>query len=282
MTSKFDTLLAEMMPATMYDDLGTMTSKVTKKIADLPGKSQHWGPLQKLSPEIQSQMVQSIIKHVFPDNDENTYSLTIDNSEQLKVAISDAVKEVSVKNPEFKASAKWAAKFLADRMSNKDLLGNVKYTTMSDDESIKKDVAQKEVKQALKKALEEAPAQEPTSSDEETEETYSEDDKQIDTFYIKSADLSSDDSDLQKAFSKLPDEKELTWDDVLKLIGMTKGLALIDAGGLSEITKEKETSEDEEVKALDFDDEDSPDLSKFDRIIDPYFNTTKGSWSIED
>jgi len=286
MTSKFDTLLAEMMPATMYDDLGTATSKITKKIAELPGKSQHWGPLQKLSPETQSQIVQSIIKHIFADNDENTYSLAIDDSDQLKVAIQDAIKEVSAKNPEFKATSKWAAKFLADRMSNKDLLGNVKYTTMSGEDAIRKDVTQKEIKQALRKALEEAPAQEPAADPASTEEEPTEDapqeDKAVDTFYIKTADLPSDDPELQKAYSRLPDEKELTWDEVLKMIGMTKGLALLDGGGLSEITKEKETSEDEEVQALDFDDEDTADLSKFDRIIDPYFNTTKGSWSLED
>ena len=63
---------------------------------------------------------------------------------------------------------------------------------------------------------------------------------------------------------------------------MTKGLALLDAGGLSEIEKEKETSEEEEVKALEFDDEDDTDLSNFDKFIDPYFRTTKGSYELPD
>lgn len=287
MTKNFDTLLesmlAEMMPATMMDDMGTMTSKVTKKVEELPGKSQHWGPLQKLSPEVQAEMVKAIIKHVFPDNDENTYSMAIDNPKQMKEAIKDAIKEVAAQNPEFKAGSKWAAQFLADRLANKDLLGNVKYTTMSGEESIDKQMTQKEVKQALKKALQETPVEEtPTAEEPAAEEEAVEVEKEVETVYQKAADLNSDDAELQKAFKKLPDDKEMSWEDVLKTVGMTKGMALLDAGGLSEIEKEREVGEEEDVKALDFDDEDTPDLSKFDRLIDPYFRTTKGSYELPD
>jgi hypothetical protein len=289
MTKNFDTLLesmlAEMMPATMMDDMGTMTSKVTKKLEELPGKSQHWGPLQKLSPETRGEIVKTIIKNVFADNDENTYSTTIDNPEQLKDAVKTAIKTVAEQNPEFKASGKWAVQFLADRLANKELLGNVKYTTMSGDDILQKDATQKEIKQALRKALEQAPAKEETAvaqEPEQTEETDAETEKEVETVYVKAADLNSDDSDLQKAFKKLPDDKEMSWEEVLKSIGMTKGMALIDAGGLSEIEKEKEVGEEEDVQALEFDDEDTADLSNFDKLIDPYFSTTKGSYSYED
>jgi hypothetical protein len=289
MTKNFDTLLesmlAEMMPATMMDDMGTMTSKVTKKIEELPGKSQHWGPLQKLSPETRGEIVKAIIKNVFADNDENTYSTTIDNPEQLKDAVKTAIKTVAEQNPEFKASGKWAVQFLADRLANKELLGNVKYTTMSGDDILQKDATQKEIKQALRKALEQAPAKEEAAVAEEPEQPEKADaevEKEVETVYVKAADLNSDDSDLQKAFKKLPDDKEMSWEEVLKSIGMTKGMALIDAGGLSEIEKEKEVGEEEDVQALEFDDEDTPDLSNFDKLIDPYFSTTKGSYSYED
>jgi hypothetical protein len=289
MTKNFDTLLesmlAEMMPATMMDDMGTMTSKVTKKLEELPGKSQHWGPLQKLSPETRGEIVKAIIKNVFADNDENTYSTTIDNPEQLKDAVKSAIKTVAEQNPEFKASGKWAVQFLADRLSNKELLGNVKYTTMSGDDILQKDATQKEIKQALRKALEQAPAKEEVIAAEEpenTEEADAEAEKEVETVYVKAADLNSDDSDLQKAFKKLLDDKEMSWEEVLKSVGMTKGMALIDAGGLLEIEKEKEVSDEEDVKALEFDDEDTADLSNFDKIIDPYFSTTKGSYSYED
>ena len=262
MTKNFDTLLesmlSEMMPASMYDDMGTATSKISKKIEELPGQSQHWGPLQKLSPEIRQQIVKAIIQNVFPDNDENTYSIAIDTPQQLKAAIADAVKEVALENPEFKASSKWAAKFLADRLSNKDLLGNVKYTTMSGEETIKKDVTQKEVKQALNKALEEAPAQ-PTAAEETTEAPVDTQEKaKTETVYTKAADLNSDDADLQKAFNKLPDDKDMSWEDVLKTVGMTKGVALLDAGGLAETEKEieKEQEYGSELEAPEFDEND--------------------------
>ena len=159
MTKKFnklvESILNEMMPATMMDDMGTMTGKISKKLEDLPGKSQHWSSLQKLSPEDRSKVVQAIIKKVFADNDENTYSTTIDNPDQLKEAIKDAIKSVSEEIPEFKAGGKWAIQFLADRLTNKELLGNVKYTTMSGEDVVDKEMTQKEVKQALRKALEE-------------------------------------------------------------------------------------------------------------------------------
>jgi hypothetical protein len=283
MTKNFDTLLeqmlSEMMPASMYDDMGTATSKISKKIEELPGKSQHWGPLQNLAPEVREQIVKAIIQNVFPDNDENTYSIAIDNSQQLKSAIIDAVKEVAAVNPEFKATAKWAAKFLADRLSNKDLLGNVKYTTMSGEETIKKNVTQKEVKQALNKALEEAPAEEPAeTSSEEEETTEKPKDSNVETVYMKAADLSSDDPDLRKAFSKLPEDVEMSYQDVLKTIKTPKpgeALALfdklLDSGGLTETEKEVEPDEDEEVKDLDLDDEDEVETrgyeSDFERAI---------------
>jgi hypothetical protein len=130
----------------------------------------------------------------------------------------------------------------------------------------------------LKKALEEAPADQPAATKEEAPS----EEKEVDMVYMKAADLDSDDSDLQKAFNKLPDDKEMSWEEVLKTVGMTKGMALLDVGGLTETEKEKETSEEEEVAALDLDDEDDADLSNFDRFIDPYFRTTKGSYELPD
>lgn len=159
MTQKFDKLvesiLNEMMPATSEYDPSSMGSTVSQKVSELPGKSQHWAALQKLSPEDRSKVVQAIIKKVFADNDENTYSLSIDNPSDLKEAIKDAIKSVSEEIPEFKIGGKWAIQFLADRLANKELLGNVKYTTMGGEEVADKEMTQKEVKQALRKALEE-------------------------------------------------------------------------------------------------------------------------------
>ena len=160
MTKKFDILvesiLNEMMPATSEYDPSSMGATVARKISELPGKSQHWAALQKLSEEDRAKVVQSIIETVFADNDEHTYSISIDDSDQLKEAIKDAIKSVSKEISEFKiGDGKWAIQFLADRLANKELLGKVKYTTSGGEDVVDKKMTQKEVKQALRKALEE-------------------------------------------------------------------------------------------------------------------------------
>lgn len=293
MTSQFDklfeSLITELAPAEMFGDFGSMSSRVSKKVQDLSGKSQHWAPLQKLSPESRDYIIQTIIKNVFTERG-NRYTPMADDPEQLKNLVKSAIIKVAKTNPEFKASGKWAVQFLADRLSNKELLGDVKYTTEGGDE-IKKDVTQKEVKAALDKALsdtkgqsvwkkshqDEAPV-EPKAVEEEPEEKQ--DKKEIETVYIKAADLESDDDDLQKAFAKLPSDQEMSWDQVIKKVGTSKAIALLDAGGLSEEEREKEAGEDEFVPALDADDNEGPDLSNFDRVsrmIDPSYSDTRGS-----
>lgn len=297
MTKEFDALLesmlAEMMPASMMDDFGPgeMTKAVATKLHDLPGKSQHWGPLQKLSPEDRQKIIRAIINNVFTERD-NTYTPMADDKNQLKELIKSAIVQTAKDHPVFKEGGKWAVQFLADRLSNEELLGKVKYTTETGKE-LKQDVTQKEFKAALNKALEDAPATPSTwkkSSDVEKapKEKASKEEApaEVDMVYAKAADLNSDDPDLQKAFSKLPDNKEMSWKEVLKTIGTNKALtlaqALMDAGGLTETAKEREVGEEEEVPALDADDEDGPELSNFDKLINPYFSTTKGSYRWDD
>ena len=192
MTQKFDKLvesiLNEMMPATSEYDPSSMGSTVSQKVSELPGKSQHWAALQKLSPEDRSKVVQAIIKKVFADNDENTYSLSIDNPSDLKEAIKDAIKSVSEEIPEFKIGGKWAIQFLADRLANKELLGNVKYTTMGGEEVADKEMTQKEVKQALRKALEEPLVDGNGEEDEEDLEVEAEEEVEKKASYNPRAD----------------------------------------------------------------------------------------------
>lgn len=296
MTKNFDALLEsmlqEMMPASMEDGFGPgeMTSAVSKKIEDLPGKSQHWGPLQKLSAEDRQKIIRVIINNVFTEKG-NTYTPMADDRNQLKELIKSAIVKATKDHPEFKAGGKWAVQFLADRLANEELLGKVKYTTEGGEE-IKKDVTQKELTAALNKALgdtkgqsvwkknakvEETPAVE---EEPEVEEAPAEEPEQgeVETVYVKAADLSSDDPELQKAFSKLPDNTDLSWDQVIKKVGTSKALALLDAGGLSEEQKEREVGEEEDVPALDPNDEDDVDLSNFDRLINPYYSDTRGSF----
>jgi len=297
MTKNFDTLLegllSEMMPYTSDFGSGIDLGKaVSAKVPET--KSQHWGPLQKLNPEAREKIITAIISKVFPDNEQNTHSDIIDNPEQLKGAINDAIVEVSRENPEFKAQSKWAAKFLSDRLANKELFGKGKYTTASGGEAKKEAVTQKEFKAALNKALQpsqaqEEPTQEPEVSQEEGEVEESpetqerEQETGVDLVYRKAADLNSDDADLQKAFAKLPDA-DLSWEKVLKLIGLSKATALMDAGALLETEQETQPAGEEEYgsehKELDFDDEDDSIPGKFSfgralKELDPYSSTTR-------
>ena len=272
MTKNFDTLLEQMLSEMMPADIGEIgfggaAERVKAGVPEGEPKG-HWAPLQKLSQEDRAKVIDEILKEVFSEK-ENTYAPTVDDQEQLKDAIKTAIQTVSGKTA-LKAGGNWAAKFLSDRLFTL-LKDKVKYTTVAG-EDLEKDMTQKEFKQALKKALEE-----PTPEETATEEQPSEEKKEteVEMVYTKAADLDSDDADLQKAFNKLPADKEMSWEEVLKTVGMTKGLALVDAGGLTETEKEKETSEEEEVKELELDDEDDADLSNFDKFIDPYFSTTR-------
>jgi hypothetical protein len=158
MTKSFDlfieNLLTELVPASLEDTMGSTAEKVVKKVSELPGKSQHWQYLQNLDSEIREKIVKEIIKNVFSDNEDNTYSSTIDNVSDLKDSIKAAIETVAKENPEFKATSKTVVGFLADRLANKELLGNVKFTTQDGEEStLNKKVTQKEVRAALNKAL---------------------------------------------------------------------------------------------------------------------------------
>lgn len=293
MTKNFDALLEsmlqEMMPASMEGGFGPeeMTSAVSKKVGELTGKSQHWSPLQKLDATKRDEIIRAIINNVFTEKG-NTYTPMADDRNQLKELIKSAIVKTTKDFPEFKAGGKWAVQFLADRLANEELLGKVKYTTEGGDE-IKKDVTQKEITAALNKALGDTKGQSVWKKSSKVEEPVEEAPEKVEepaeeageaetiTVYVKAADLNSDDADLQKAFDKLPDG-DLTWDQVIKKVGTSKALALLDAGGLSEEQKEREVGEEEDVPALDPNDEDDVDLSNFDRLINPYYSDTRGSF----
>jgi hypothetical protein len=285
MTKQFDALLEQMLNEMMPADIGEIggfsgaASHITGNVPEGEPKG-HWSPLQKLSNEDRNKVLQEIFKQVFSEK-ENTYAPTVDNPEDLHGAIQSAIQTVSGTTG-LKASGKWAAKFLADRLMT--LLKNkVKYTTSGGEESLQKEMTQKEFKQALSKALEEAPPtppQTPAEPAEPSEEApLDETPKDVETVYTKAADLNSDDSDLEKAFNKLPDNKEMSWKEVLKTIGMTKGMALLDAGGLIETEVEKQESEDEEVKDLEFDDENEDETRGYESDFDRAMKNIGGTYT---
>ena len=300
MTKQFDTLLEQMhseliseAPIAMDSPETTkeVVNKIVNNIISAEGKGHWYNALNskelkdlKENPEKvkekATELVWNVVKIILPERD-NTYNPDITRADLKKGDIlKDAIKNV------FKMSETYSA-FLRDRFSNDALLGLVKdvvetgVRSSKDGEGVQlvpvapEITTQKEFKQALKQALEEAPKeQEPSKTEDEKKET----DSNVEKVYTKAADLVSDDADLQRAFKKLPDDKEMSWEEVVKTIKMSPALALLDAGGLVETEKEIEAGEEEygsKHKELDIDDEDSADLSNFDKFIDPYFSTTR-------
>lgn len=255
MTKNFDTLLEsllnEMMPADISGFDGGAGGARKHILSNVPAGEPkgHWAPLQKLSPEDREKVLDAILQKVFTEKG-NTLSPNTDNANELKSAIASAVKQVSGETA-LKASGNYAAKFLSDRIMTL-LKSTVKYTTGGGEE-LNKDMTQKE----FKKALDQAITKQSVEKAPEAEEAAEESDSEAEMVYTKAADLSSDDSDLKKAFNKLPDNKEMSWKEVLKTVGMSNADALIKAGGLIETEKEEGESEGQEVPELEFgDDED--------------------------
>lgn len=259
MVTEFDKIIKQYLneleiinEAPITGDISDIAPKIISKAKESP-MSGHWKLLKKQ--ENMEQVVMDILKHVLPDNN-NTYNPDIDNAQELKAAIKDAIEEVTSKKG-------WAAKFLADRLANKELIGSVTYDVANQAMSSQKPVTQKEVKQALNKALEQKPA-----AEVETEASY-----------YRAADLDSDDATLTKAFNKIPSEGNMKWSEIVAKVGEEAATALKKAGALIEVVGAEEEDEEKEVPALEFDDEDDIDVtSNFDRIIDPYFSTTKDDY----
>jgi hypothetical protein len=218
MTKKFDALLSEMlaeMAATANYNPSSMADKVSQKVSELEGTSQHWKYLQQLTPDVRKDIVSKIIKNVFTDNDDNTYSLSVDNTSELRSAIVSAIKQVAETNSEFKATSGTLIKFLADRLSHKQLLGDVKYTTAhGEDIVLDKDVTQQEVKNALKAALspktelegQKEPTKTPSVKKEHPEENKKPEYNPARDYYLKSYDEIPSGKlkgDLQVAYDRL-------------------------------------------------------------------------------
>ena len=117
----------------------------------------------------------------------------------------------------------------------------------------------------------------PTAAEQSPESNEQDQDIEEVTVYHKSADFQSDDAELEKAWRKLPANKDLDWTQVCKIVGASVGMKLIDAGALNEEIKKKEVGEgdysegDTGEVTQGISDEDLSDLSNIaDRGADSY------------
>lgn len=313
MISKFDSLyeslLTELMPMS-FEDYGAVQSiidTITDNIMASKGNSGHWSKaftspkLKKVPDErlkdLVKGMVTDVVHELFPEKNEkgieHTYApdLTKNN---FKRSINNAIKN------SFNTNATYTG-FLTDRFANKELLGKAKEVMevvvstgieAASEPSAKGGIkltevpkpakTQKDINKNLRTYLaskgqdsksvwskdkgEPKPSAAPQAPASETE-------PEAEVVYMKAADLDSMDSNLQAAFKKIPSDKELSYEQLVKIVkvtidGKVKGRSLVDglisAGGLTERVKEKEVGEDEEIKDLELDnDESTPDINRY-------------------
>lgn len=307
MTSKFDTiyesLLSEMMPMS-FDDYGAVEGVIDTIVSNIMaarGNQGHWSkaftskklkgvPDEQLESVMRS-MVTDVVHKLFPEN-KNTYGPDL-TKENFKEKIQNAIKSSFDVNSTY-------SKFLSDRFANKELLGKAKEVMevvatagieaagepaakggIKLTEVPKEEKTQTGINKALRKYLaakgqtgksvwsktKEEPSAAPASQVPELEK-----ESEAEVVYMKAADLDSMDTNLQAAFKKIPSDKELSYEQIVRLVkttidGKVKGRSLVDgliaAGGLTEKVKEKEVGEEEEVKDLEIDNEDSPDVDRY-------------------
>lgn len=319
MTSKFDniyeSILNEMMPMS-FDDYGAVKGvieTIVSNIMSARGNSGHWSkaftskklkgaPDEALADMVKG-MVTDVVHELFPEKNEKgieyTYGpdLTKDN---FKRKIGNAIKN------SFNTNATYTG-FLADRFANKDLLGKAKEVLevvaaagieaasepsskggIKLTEVPKEAKTQKEINKNLRnylaskgqgnksvwsKTKEEPQAPVETSSPKEETEAVKE------TVYFKLPGFDSDDSKVQAAYDKLPDNKDMSWAEVVKIVQTSNAIKILEGGGLKEESREREPGEEEEIKDLELGDDDiAPDLNKYLRDVDQGFSgfTRKG------
>jgi len=242
MTKNFDTLIESVIsrlneaPIAM-ENPEEVVSRTVKTAAEAP-MSGHWKALKKQGDEAQmASFVKKVLDIVLPEKN-HTYNPHINTAAELKDEILRAVETVSKKSG-------WAQKFLADRLANKSLIGSVTYELAAGAMENEAPVTQKQFNAVLKKKVEEIASPEGKKARIEKNVAPKQKESAEETVFSKAADLNSDDADLQKAFAKLPD-RDLSWQEVLKMIGNAKAQELLSKGGLIETTKETETEEEPE------------------------------------
>jgi ribosome-binding protein aMBF1 (putative translation factor) len=151
MTKNFDTLLESVLGSLNEAPIAHENPEeiVTKAVqtAKASGKG-HWTPVAKMRDEAaMADFIRKVVHRVLPEKN-NTYNPDINTKEELK---SETLKAIET---EMKKSG-WAQKFLADRLTNKELLGSVTYELAAGAINNEAPVTQKEINAALKKKEEE-------------------------------------------------------------------------------------------------------------------------------
>lgn len=169
MTKKFDELLESLLleapPAYIEGNFDSVKQDILSKIP--PGVSKgHLRPLQLLSELDRARAVEAMLKNGFTETPDKKFLVAqAENPEELHNVIQNAVKQACLTTP-LKATAKYASKFIADRMMTifkskvvyKDENGNViekPNTQKQDRKNINAYLTKLDIRQALDTAIDE-------------------------------------------------------------------------------------------------------------------------------
>lgn len=226
MTNSFDSLyeslLTELTPIDIVPGYSGTGEETT---AEFPEKS---AGKYALTPEQTKEVAEKVIAKLreLGNHSDKTFK---DFQEE---DIAPIIKEVAGINL---SNAKFAARVVHNALKVAGIITDERDGT----KLVKAKPTPSDIENTVVAANEEGEAQE-TSSDEHTS---TEDE---DLVYYKTADFDIDDAELEKKWNKLP-EGNLEWEQIVKLVGTTSALKLLEKGALLSTEREEvEETEDEE------------------------------------
>lgn len=305
----YESILNEMMPMS-FDDYGAVKEVIdviVSNIMSARGNSGHWSkaftskklkgaPDEELADMVKG-MVTDVVHELFPEKNEKgieyTYGPNL-TKENFKEKVANAIKNSFNTNPTYTG-------FLTDRFANKDLLGKAKEVIevvaaagieaagvpsarggIKLTEVPKEAKTQKEINRNLRNYLaskgeqgnksvwtktSEPPMPRPRATVVEPEQ----EEVQGTKMYFKIKGFTSPDSKLEDAHKQLPEE-DMTWEQVVKKVGTSRAIGLLDNKGIGETFKERKPGEEEEIKDLEIEDGDAPDISRYLRDVEKSYS----------
>jgi len=266
MTNSFDSLyenlISEMMPIDIvpgYSGTGEETE------ASFPEKAVKYSLTPEQTKEVASKVVAKLRE--MGGHSDKTYK------EFQEEDIADVVKEVAGHSG---TNSKYAARVIHTALKSAGIITDERDGT----KLVKSKPSEDELKEVADTAASDEGTEEETVSEPSVETTEEEN-----LVYYKSADFDVDDAELEKKWNKIP-EGNLEWDQIVKLVGTSSALKLLEKGALlsteKEEEKEEETDEEgnpREIPTIETDEEDeegrtikNPEklTSNFNRTFSPF------------
>jgi len=268
--TRFDTLyktffqrVNEDMPVDLYP--GIEPNAGERVIAAFPEKSNYI-----LTPAQVTATVNDVIDYLQTRN--NHSPLPYKDFQEQVIA-----KKIVVNSGLNKTKAKYAARVVHNAMIDSNIItderSGTKINNIPQPEEV--EVIADDIVDEVNTQIAKAPEQSEPESKESEKYFKSKD------FPASTADTEGEeDSELETAWNKLPDNEDISWTELRKVIGMTTATKLIDIGALIPTEDTENNEEEEDVPEIEFDEFDEPDLSDdaVSRHIEPNYSERRSPY----